>query len=301
LINIQSDAAATQTALPDDCWGSGCWEPGLAATFFAVTGWGTVTAEANGYTLPPMVVDEPAACPAGYRGYPCFRPDSLPIILLIGDEPFSQCYLPAGPGQGNCLGSPSQAMTVRDFHEVSDAVNALGAKVIGIEGSGVSAQLTGDMTQLCNETGSLGAGNQPLVYQGADAAAGQAIAQGVRDLATGLTLDMRAIVHDDPADSVDAVAAFVDYLETYTPGTPECIDWPSRLDNEPDGHDDEYLAVTPGLPVCWMIHVKQNNTVPPASTPQVFQADIDLLGNDVIDLDTRKVYFVVPPDVVIPQ
>jgi len=300
LSSIGLDAGVTQTALPNNCWGNGCWEPGLAATFFTVTGWGTATALANGYKMPPLVVAEPPACPAGYRGYPCFRPDSLPIILLIGDEPFDQCYLPAGPNQGTCVNAPSTTMATRDFHEVSNAVNALGAKVIGIQGSGGGAALTADMTQLCTETTSFGANNQPLVYQGADAAAGQAIAQGVRDLAAGMPLDMRAIMQDDPSDSVDAITAFVDYLDTYTPGTPECMDWPNRLDTEPDGHDDEFLGVTPGLPVCWKIHVKQNTTVPPTGAIQIFRANILLKGNNTIDLDTRTVWFVVPPDVTIP-
>ena len=86
-------------------------------------------------------------------------------------------------------------MTTLDFHQVSDAVNALGGKVIGIQGSGGGQTLTDEMTQFCKETGSLGANNQPLVYQGADANAGPAIAQGVRDLAAGMPLDMRALLH----------------------------------------------------------------------------------------------------------
>ncbi|MCC6524339.1 MAG: hypothetical protein IT373_16895 [Polyangiaceae bacterium] len=301
LLDIQPSALATQGVLPTDCWGQPCWEPGLAATFYAVTGWGTATATAAGYTLPPLAVADPPGCAAGYRGYPCFRPDSLPILLLIGDEPFRQCYLPAGTGHGSCANGPSTAMTPRDFHEVSDAVNAMGAKIIGVQGAGGGAELTADFTALATETGSFGAGNQPLVYQGADATAGTAIAQGVRDLAAGLPLDMHAMAEDDPADAVDTIAAFVDYLDTFTPGTAECIDWPSRFDNEPDGHDDEFLGVTPGLPVCWKIHVKGNTTVPPTGSVQVFEARLKLKGNDVIDLDTRTVFFVVPPDVAIPN
>lgn len=297
LIDIQADATATQTVLPDNCWGCSCWEPGLAATFFAVTGWGSATATAKGFTVPPVAVPEPPACPAGYRGYPCFRPDSLPIILLIGDEDFRQCYLPAGPAQGDCKTAISKAMAPLDFHEVSDAVNAMGAKVIGIQGSGGGQALTDDFTQLCKETGSLGANKQPLVYQGADANSGPAIAQGVRDLATGLPLDMRALMQDDTTDSVDAITSFVDYLDTYTPGTAECVSWPGQKDNEPDGHNDEYLDVKPGTPVCWMIHVKQNTTVKPTQSVQIFRAQVLLKGNGTIDLDARKVWFVVPPEI----
>ncbi len=295
LLDIQPASAATQVALPSDCWGNGCWEPGLAATFMTVTGLGTASAQAKGFTMPPLVVPDPPACPAGHRGYPCFRPDSLPILLLIGDEPMSQCYLPAGPAQGNCVSGASKAMAVRDFHEVSDAVNAIGAKVIGIQGSGGGKTLTDDFTQLCTETGSLGANQQPLVFQGADAAAGTVIAQGVRELAAELPLDMRVVYEDDAADGVDTQAAFLDYLDTFDPGTAECAAWPGKQDNEPDGHDDEYLGVKPGTPMCWKIHVKKNTSVQPTDTLQIFQASVRLKGNDVIDLDTRKIYFVVPP------
>jgi hypothetical protein len=304
LLSIQPASPATQVALPSDCWGSACWEPGLAATFLAVTGLGTKSAVAKGYKMPPLEVADPPACPAGYRGTPCFRPDSLPILLLIGDEPFSQCYLPAGPGQGDCVSGPQKAMAVRDFHEVSDAINAIGAKVIGIQGNGGGQTLTDDMTQLCTETKSFGANKQPLVFQGADAAAADVIAGGVRALAAELPIDMRARYEDDAADAVDTKAAFLDYLDTFDPGTPECAVWPSKKDNEPDGHDDEYLAVKPGTPMCWKIHVKKNTTVKPTDAVQVFQASVRLTGNGNIDLDTRKVFFVVPPDVskpVVPQ
>jgi hypothetical protein len=295
LIDIQPSSAATQTVLPSDCWGSGCWEPGLAATFMTVTGWGTQTAIAKGYTMPPLEVPDPPACPAGYRGTPCFRPDSLPILLLIGDESMSQCYLPAGPQQGNCVNGPSKAMAVRDFHEVSDAVNALGAKIIGVQGNGGGKTLTADFEQLCKETGSLDANGQPLVLQGAGAAAGDAIAKGVHALATSTPVDMRARFFDDGGDAVDTKAAFLDHVDTFDPGTPECAVWPQQKDGDPDGHPDTYLGVKPGTPVCWKLFAKKNTTVKPTDTVQIFQATAKLDGNGVIDLDTRKVYFVVPP------
>jgi hypothetical protein len=296
LQSIQADPAVTQTVLPDDCWGSGCWEPGLAALFYTVTGMGSAAATAAGYTVPPLAVPEPEECKTGYRGYPCFRPDSLPIVLLIGDEPFSECYLPDGVAQGTCVNGKSSVMNPKAFPIVAGAVNALGAKVIGVKGSGGQAELTADLEALCEQTGSVDADGTPYVYSGADAAAGQAIADGIRNLVATLPLDMTARIVDDASDTVDTVAAFVDYLETHTPGTVECIDWPAQADVDLDAHPDSYLDVPPGTPVCWQIVVKQNETVEPTDQIQIFKAQVVLTANGATLLDTRTVYFVVPPD-----
>jgi hypothetical protein len=300
LQSIQGDPQVTKAALPSQCWGNGCWEPGLAAIFHTVTGMGTASATAAGYTMPALAADEPAACPAGYRGYPCFRPDSLPIILLIGDEPFSQCYLPDGGSANNCNSSTKTTMSPRSFPIVAGAVNALGAKIIGVKGSGALAELTADMEELGKETGSVNAAGVPYVYSGADAAAGTAIAAAVRELTSTLPLDLSVTIEDDPSDSVEAVAAFVDHLETFTPGTTECQAWPDQHDSNADGRNDEYLGVPPGFPVCWKIVVKQNDTVPATSEVQIFKAIVKLRGNISTLLDTRIVYFVVPPDLPIP-
>lgn len=300
LQSIQADPEVTKTALPNQCWGNGCWEPGLVAIFHTVTGWGTATAVANGYTMPTLAVDEPPACPAGYRGYPCFRPDALPIILLIGDEPFSQCYLPDGVSAHNCDSSTKTAMDPRDFPNVAGAVNDLGAKIIGVKGSGALAQLTADMEVLGTQTGSVNGAGVPYVYSGADADAGTAIAAAVRELTSTLPLDLSVRIEDDASDAVDAVAAFVSHLETFTPGTTECQAWPDQHDSDLDGHDDVYLGVPPGFPVCWKIVVKQNTTVPGTSDVQLYKAAVRLFGNGTTLLDTRTVYFVVPPDLSIP-
>lgn len=298
LQNVQPDHTTTQTALPDWCWGVPCWEPGLAATFYAVSGLGTQSAIAAGYTVPPLSVADPPACPAGQRGTPCFRPDSLPIVLLIGDEPFRECYLPDYPGQGDCVSAKStQAPNPPSFPVVAGAVQAIGGKVVGIVGQTSNNQVRTDMEALAQDTGSVDGNGNPYVFDGADANAGQAIADGIRELTASLPLDMSPTMEDDPSDAVDTAAAFLDYLDSYTPGTAECVAWPNLRDGDSDGHDEEFLQVPAGTPVCWMIHVKQNTTVAPTQEIQIFRAELHLWGNGVTLLDTRTVWFVVPPDV----
>jgi hypothetical protein len=301
LLDIQADSHATETALPDQCWGSACWEPHLAATFYTVSGMGSAQATAAGNLMPPLPVPAPPGCPAGYRGYPCFRPDSLPIILLISDEPFSQCYLPDGETLGTCATAPSTAMTLPQFPKVASAVNTLGAKIIGVLGANAGAALTADMRALGTQTGSVNGSGEPYVYPGADADAAPVIAAGIRELTATLPLDMSARYEDDPGDAVDTFAAFVASLETFDPGTGDCMAWPAQADRDGDSYPDTYLDVTPGLPVCWQITVKQNTTVPATSQTQIFRAHVTVWGNNTALLDTRTVYFVVPPAVSLPQ
>jgi hypothetical protein len=53
--------------------------------------------------------------------------------------------------------------------------------------------------------------------------------------------------------------------------------------------------VTPGTPVCFDIVPRMNTTVMPTASPQLFRAHVDVIGDGVTVLDTRDVYFVVPP------
>lgn len=220
--------------------------------------------------------------PAGVNGvgYPCFRNNALPVILFSTDEYLSQT--------ANC---PSAAVAI-------NAANAIGAKIVGIQGNGGGATLTNDMNNLATQTGAVDAnnGNAPLVFNGADANATDAIETAIRTLANGIPLDVSAISVDDPNDAVDAVAEFIDHLETLQLGTPECTMGLTDRDTNADSFADEYVALLPGTPVCWKLVAKMNTTVMPTVDPQLFTATIEVYGGGVTLLDTRDVFFLVPPE-----
>ncbi len=50
-----------------------------------------------------------------------------------------------------------------------------------------------------------------------------------------------------------------------------------------------------GTPVCFDIYPKMNVSVPGTGEPQLFKVYIDVYGDNVTVLDTREVYFLVPP------
>ena len=69
-------------------------------------------------------------------------------------------------------------------------------------------------------------------------------------MALGVPLDVSAQAKDDDSDMVDAVAAFIDRLETQQLGTAECSDMLTDKDTNNDSFPDEFVAITAGTPVC---------------------------------------------------
>ena len=51
----------------------------------------------------------------------------------------------------------------------------------------------------------------------------------------------------------------------------------------------------PGKRVCFDVVPRTNTTVMPLPEPQMFRATISVRGDGVTTLDTREVFFLVPP------
>jgi len=73
----------------------------------------------------------------------------------------------------------------------------------------------------------------------------------------------------------------------------------ATANDDDDPYPDKFVDVLPGTPVCFDIIPAVNNTVPPAAVPMIYMAYVDVVGDDVTVLDTREVYFLVPPTGVI--
>ncbi len=226
-----------------------------------------------------------AGSPAGAAGfgYGCFRPTALPVVLLATDEP--------PISSGDTYTTPNFASVVAPQYTTR------AARVVGILGDGAPASVGNDLRSIATATGAVdaGNGNAPLVFNGFGAGASTAIENGIRTLAAGLPIDINAVTVDDAADAVDAVAAFVDHLETLQLGTPECANGLTAIDTNADSFADQFVQVRAGTPVCWKVVSKQNTTVPATDQPQLFKATVAVYGDGVTQLDTRDVYFLVPP------
>ncbi|MFH1438709.1 MAG: hypothetical protein ABIJ56_23570, partial [Pseudomonadota bacterium] len=64
--------------------------------------------------------------------------------------------------------------------------------------------------------------------------------------------------------------------------------------NNPD-NPEYFIDITPGTTVCFDIFVKRNETIPAVEEPQLYKAYIKVIGDQVTVLDSREVYFLVPP------
>jgi hypothetical protein len=278
-LDVQSNPDLTGPAIATAEPGSSSFnESHLLATWSTVTGQGTATSGCSpAATYGPRVSCATSPAGASGIGYPCFRPNALPIILLATDEAPTATF--------NCPTIPT----------VAAAANAIGAKVIGVRGSSPPAQVTTDLNALANQTDTIDGSGNPIVVDGANAGAATAIGDGIRTLANSTPLDVEADPVDDPIDLIDAVASFVDHLETLQLGTPECTSGLTDEDTNSDGFDDRYVDVTPGTPVCWRLIPKSNTTVEATEEPQLFHATVEVFGDGVTLLDTRDVFFLIPP------
>lgn len=285
-----ADGMAVETALRNitaDC--SGVNEPYAQAVWLWAGGprasqpmWQRVTA---------------ASCTTGI-GVGCLRSDALPVLVMVGDEPFAESYRQAGGCSGQCT---SCAM----FPMVSDivtAMNAIGGRVVvlGPTASGASGTT---WTQIAMGTNSVGTGGAPLLFPDAgDSNVDAQVVEAIEQLVANTPLDISTRARDVDADGVDATR-FIARIETNTTGgvadprdaTRICVGGLATLDTNSDGVPDTFDNVRPGVPVCFDIVPAQNEFVPPTSMPQLFRAEIDVVADGVTVLDTRSVYFLVPP------
>ena len=232
----------------------------------------------------------------GAIGWSCFRTGAIPIVVQCSDEAF-------GEGISSC--SPS-----RNIPQAVSALTAISARYIGVN-SGASRP---DMVTVATGTGSVDTSGTPLVFDisSSGTGLGSQVVDAIEILAEQVPIEVTTRTRDDTTDSVDTVTAFIDHIEPSTlGGYPDPAD-PTRvcvgglavadLYDPLDGRSDSFTSVLPGTIVCFDIYPKQNWTVPATDAPQTFLCEIDVIGDGVTVLDSRNVYFLVPPvvDIDIP-
>jgi hypothetical protein len=222
-------------------------------------------------------------CPAGTFGYACFREGAVPIIVVVTDAPFHN-----GPGGTN----PS---SYTDYNTMRDAVVGVHARVMGVAIG--SAPVT-DLNAIATDSGAVDGSGAPLVTLAASGAVSTTVVDQIRVLASQSRFDISITFEDDPSDTVDTFPAFVDHVEANTAGdvTRGCGAH-AAIDTNSDGVLDTFPDVTAGERVCFDIVVKQNDTVMPTGVPQLFLATLHVIGDGFTELDSREVYFLVPPTI----
>ncbi|XXX77045.1 VWA domain-containing protein [Sorangium sp. So ce134] len=300
-------------------------ESGWEALYQIANGQGT---DEGGASVPPFnpATAPPGAIPAGESvgtlGGVGFRTGSLPIVVMITDVPSHNGTIPRH--SYTRLDSPT-------YQQALSSVTALGGRLIGMvatsDGSDAKADLTAGalatgsvvpptawgpegmrppncaVGQCCTGENGRGVtsanGKCPLVFQTASSGTGLnlAVVQAIKVLTTYVTLDISAAAEDDETDTVDAVSAFVDRIIANNLAPEPCTSGLRVVDKNLDGVADTYANVFPGPTVCFDVIPKINVSVRPTTEPQMFTANIVVTGDGVTTLSTRKVFFLVPPEI----
>lgn len=276
--DISADPALSQAAVATLGPGGGgdLPEGGIPAAFSAITGLGVGGLPAR------------AGCAAGTFGYPCFRDGAVPILVIIQDNLFHN-----GPGESNASTYLDSTGVNVSYARTITALNAANARVVGVAVTGATA--VAHLNAIATATGAVDAGGMPLVSQTSGSGVSAGVVTQIQTLANSVSFDISTVFQDDPADAVDTFAAFVDHMEANETGdAARGCDPRMGEDTNGDGFPDVFRGVS-GARVCFDIVVKSNITVMPTSEPQVFNATVQVLGDGFTELDSRQVFFLVPP------
>ncbi len=220
--------------------------------------------------------------PGDRTGYPCFRPGSLPIIILFGDANHHNDYM--GNDGYSGAGSPSYADTMT-------ALNGIGARVVS-----VWSQLSGrdDYEAVGRDTGTVDGAGDPLVFDINTDGSGlsDAVVNGVASLVGGTPQDVSTRTENEEGRNPDNFDATL-FIKAITPveGYRDGI----RGTGYDSFDDTTFYNVIPGTIVEFNVDF-YNDVRPPASVAQIFVGRIYVVGNGVADLEFRYFYVVVPPE-----
>jgi hypothetical protein len=286
-------------AYPRHYGGNGC-ESGTEALYQVATGAGVSW---PGGSIPakscPAIPDESGP----RRGYPCFRPGSLPIIVYVSDAPFHE-PLPAGWPLDTLEGESCRYTDVPSAHTYEQALAALrsiGARVVSLSTDYIPSNpgypATAQMCNLARDTGAVRPDGTPLCFElGPEGTMiTSEVVRAIAELVGGTPQDVSTTTENVPGNPDDFDARrFIKSIrprEGYRDGRMGPM--PGFTYERRD--DTTFYQVIPGTLVEFDIDF-WNDVRPPADVAQVFQARIIVLGNRVARLDERRVFIVVPPE-----
>lgn len=234
--------------------------------------WAVATGNGLGSYLPPRT-----GCAAERWGYPCFRPGAIPIVILITDAPFHNG--PSGYNYAN-FGSGYPV----SWGQTVAALNARNMKVITVYSGGFNAGRT-DVNALSDATGSTSSSGSRYVFpiSSNGTGLGPAIVDAVVDLADYSRIDVSVRPVDNPATAFDETN-FVASVTANGWGPGSCASIVGET----------FVQCLPGTNVDFTVEFR-NDVVAGTAVPQIFDFDIEVVGDSTFVIDTYPVRIVVPP------
>lgn len=265
LQSLQADPAVTANAVPNGT-GGGSAEAPIQSALCVADGVGCTSPVKN--------------CAASGIGCPGFRDNAVRILIQVTDAD-DQC---------NGGGCPTMA-------QAGAAMMAAGVNFIGLYGSGDEGG-EGTAQSISNDlgvaAGTLDVNGNTFNYPATNSAVVDQTKAAVLDIVQNLPLNTTIAQSEEPGDDGDALP-FIDYVEVNVNGTGNCTNVMDTADTDADTRPDAFPTLRPGTPVCWDVHpIASNTTIQATDSPLVFIATLTVNG-DGSPLDSRKVFFLVPP------
>lgn len=241
--------------------------------------WAIATGSSLGSFLPSR-----SGCPAGRWGYPCFRPDTIPIVVMLTDAPFHE-----GPGNVNPYNPFVLPASIgKDWNETIAALNAQDVRVITVQSCGGQSWCAAGESHamsLGTATSSVDLTGDPYVFTIPQDGTGLdvTVVDAVRDLAENTLFDVTARAVDNPAtpgvDETDFVESIVAF--DFPPG--RCAGVTAS----------RFVQCQPGTDVDFRVNF-QNDFLPESPVAQVFEFTIEVLLDGAVQ-NSVPVRVVVPP------
>lgn len=279
VLPVTDDLARVQTALDSIVLGNGGDEPEsqVEALYQIATG------EGFGRYVPPSF-----GCPAGGFGYPCFRRDALPVVLLFSDAPFHN-----GPGGAYPFANPGACPTIRpeprDYADAVAALNAARIRVIGLYSGPPMQDGFRHLQRVASDTGAVDAAGQPIVFDIGQR--GERLSRSVIDaiatLASVIEFDtIDTLLEDvDRSDDVDPRT----FVEAVVPVRAEPMENVRAIDVEAGA----FRGVLAGTLVVFRLRVRAG-AVAPGVGPRRFLLEVVFRGDGRTRLGSTLVEIVVP-------
>ncbi len=284
--DITADLDAVRGALDGIVLGDGHDGPEAAvqALYQAATGrGGSWSFMGSTYSIPRRVCPEYPDETVPRRGYPCFRPGSLPIVVTVTDLEWH-----AGSADGSRHPYSLISPAPEDLPDAADALRRLGGRFIGVPiRNDMGMAFPTDHEAVATRTGSVDGSGRPLVYPAPSGLVSGSIIEGIRTLVTTTPEDVSTDTENVPPNPGDVNAT--DFILAITPVAAVPMSGIRDMD------ETTFHGVTPGTAVDFEVDF-HNAIVPPPPTAQVYRARIVVYGNYSARLSERRVFIIVPPE-----
>jgi len=294
--NGTNDIIDAVRSYPRHSGGNGC-ESGVEALYQTATGVGV---SYPGGAIPPKTCGSIPDEMGARRGYPCFRPGALPIIVYVSDAPFHD-PLPAGWPLDTLEGASctySDVGSAARYDAALTALSGIGARVVSLSTDNIPSNpgypATAQMCNLARDTGAVRGDGTPLCFElgSSGTMITASVVSAIGELVGGTPQDVSTTTENVPGNPdgfdgtlfIKSIVPFEGYDAAGNPGM---------------GYASKDMAVfygvVPGTVVEFDVDF-WNDVRPTPLVTEIHRARIIVIGNGVARLSQRMVYIIVPPE-----